>query len=254
MIKLKDCYDRIKTILRDDTEPFESVALVEKYRQYWKPEKTKIILLAESHVFTTQDDTKIPIPEIDALPGYLKEYAKFVYCLGYGEPELTNSSSHPKRDGTWQFWKILYSCNNYVQSNEDFKPILKTTAFNERLLNKINLLKSLKQKGIWLVDASIIALYKDGKKPTEIKEVIKTSWECYTKAVVEGANPEYIICIGKGVYDVLEADLKQFFSNCFDWIFQPNARISSEEHMINYKKCGDICRHGKYKDPIKFRR
>lgn len=247
MSKLKDCYDRIETILGEDTEystePFESVALVEKYRQYWRPEKTRVILLAESHVFTTQSDMSVPLPDIEDLPEYPKKYAKFVYCLGYGEPKLTNSLSHPKRDGTWQFWKILYSCDNHVSTNDDFRPILKATPYRERLYNKIEILKSLRYKGIWLVDASIAALYNKRRKPAAIRDIIRTSWEHYTKAVVMDANPQNMICIGKGVYDVLGTDLKQLFSEKCTVLPQPNSRLSSEEHLLNYKCYGAICRN-----------
>ena len=101
--KLKDCYDKLKKILSPDIEPYQSVELVEKYRQFWNPakvkKKVKIILLAESHVFTSDDDRKILLKSRDELLGYPSEYAKFVYCLAYGEPQLTNNI-HPAGDGT----------------------------------------------------------------------------------------------------------------------------------------------------------
>lgn len=242
---LHACYKRIVPIIGNNIEPFGSIALVEKYRQYWKPAKPKIILLAESHVFTRQEDMHIQIPEIPDLPEYPKEYVKFVYCLGYGESKLTTNISHPNRDGTWQFWKILYSCNTCIRSNEDFKPVMKGkngTPFQERLRNKIALLKALKQKGIWLVDASIMALYDAGNKPKSaiMRKVIRTSWENYTQSVVTDAHPEAIICIGSGVFRVLENDLKRVCDEVYP-IEQPNARLSSEEHLKNYQMYGNIC-------------
>ena len=147
MPALDDAYQKIKKILGDDTEPPESVQLVETYRRYFKPENVKVLLLAESHVFTGNNDRKIAVPAIPALPGYPTHYARFVYCLGYGEKNLTESPSHPPRDGTPQFWKIFFSCCNPVSASSDFAPILSRTPYPQRLHNKIALLKRLKEKG-----------------------------------------------------------------------------------------------------------
>lgn len=159
--KLRDCYNKLRFVLGENIEPYESVALVEKYRQCWKPDRVRILLLAESHVFTTDADRKIKIPKIPDLDGYPQEYAKFVYCLGYGEKDLTRNPSHPKRDGAPDYWKMFYSCDNNIKGNSDFDPILKTKTktYKYRIQNKIKLLKNLKKNGVWLVDASIVALY-----------------------------------------------------------------------------------------------
>lgn len=103
MQQLNETYCKVKRILGEHTESLESVQLVETYRRFLKPEKVRIVLLAESHVFTHDADRKVPIPPIPDLPGYPAQYARFVYCLGYGEKDLTRSAIHPKRDGTPQF-------------------------------------------------------------------------------------------------------------------------------------------------------
>jgi hypothetical protein len=241
--KLQDCYYQLQKILGQDTEPYESVALVEQYRKYWKPDNVRIILLAESHVFTTEGDRSIPLPNIANLPEYPTEYAKFVYCLAYGEKNLTGNKQHPKRDGTPQFWKIFLSCNNRIKDKYDFNPILSRTRYEQRLKNKIDLLLSLKQKGIWLVDSSIVALYKNGEKPPHKKmlSVIRRSWECYIADVIREANPEHVICIGKGVARVLENDIKKLVGNRYTVIAQPNAHLSPEEHMENFKQYTKVC-------------
>lgn len=241
--KLQDCYNLIYEILGKGTEPYESVALVEQYRKYWQPDDVRIILLAESHVFTTEGDRSISLPNIANLPEYPTEYAKFVYCLAYGEKNLTNNRLHPNRDGTPQFWKIFYSCKNHVKGKKDFNPVLSRTKYEQRLQNKIKLLLSLKKKGIWLVDASIVALYNDGHKPPHKKmaSVIKKSWECYTADVIRDAQPEQVIFVGKGVASFLEDDLKKVMDNRYAVIPQPNARLSSAEHMANFKQYSKIC-------------
>jgi hypothetical protein len=242
MKTLNETYSEIRNILGDEIEPLESVQLVETYRQYMKPEKVNVLLLAESHVFTENSDREILIPEIKELPHYPKQYARFVYCLGYGERNFTKSHLHPKRDGTPQFWKIFYSCNNPIVSSKDFSPILGKTSHQQRLQNKICLLKELKEKGVWLVDTSIVALYKNGNKFPNMFQALEKSWDSYTKNVVKSANPNHVICIGKGVAGVVEQDLKKYFPDKYSVIAQPNAFLSSKEHMDNYMLYSKICR------------
>ena len=244
---MRDCYNQIRHILGDDTEPFESVSLVEEYRQYWKPDKVRVILLAESHVFTSDLDRTISLPQLANLPQYPTNYARFVYCIACGEKQLTGNQLHPKGDGTPPFWKIFHSCNHHVTHTNDFRPILKKfTPYEQRLKNKIDLLKSLKRKGIWLVDSSIVALYHNGKKPANkiMSSVIEKSWECYTGGVIEKADPEHIICIGRGVANILEKNIRKLVGNRYTVIAQPNARLSSEEHMANYRLYSQICCNG----------
>ncbi|HEC13594.1 MAG TPA: hypothetical protein ENI80_10190 [Acidiferrobacteraceae bacterium] len=201
----------------------------------------EIILLAESHVFTDDSDREISIPEIEALPGYPNQYARFVYCLGYGERNLTKNKLHPKRDGTPPFWKIFFSCNNLINSSQGFSPILRKTPFEQRLNNKINLLKALKEKGIWLVDTSIVGLYKNGKKVPGMFQAMEKSWHLYTCDVVKSASPNHIICVGKGVAGVVKNDLQKHFPNNYSVVSQPTAFLSSEEHMENFKHFSKIC-------------
>lgn len=241
MQKLTEAYSKLKHILGEDTEPLESVQLVEAYRRFFRPVNVRVILLAESHVFTRDADRKVPILPIPALPGYPSRYARFVYCLGYGEKTLTRSLHHPKRDGTPQFWKIFFSCCNPISSPNDFHPVLGKTPTLQRIGNKIKILEQLRAQGVWLVDASIVALYKDSKKIPYMFEALKESWQSYTRDVVFSAKPEHVICIGKGVADIVKADLEKYFPAKHTVIAQPNAFLSSEEHFANYKKYSKIC-------------
>jgi hypothetical protein len=243
MEALNQAYERIRDIVGSDCEERESVHLVETYRRFLRPQRVRVVLLAESHVFTSAEDRKIPIPAIPELPGYPTQYARFVYCLGYGEKTLTGHSSHPKRDGTPQFWKIFFSCAHSISSAADFNPILGKTAPQERLQNKIKLLLDLKANGIWLVDTSIVALYREGKKEPNMFLALRESWRTYTRNVVVSSDPEHVICIGQGVAGVVADDLRQSFAGKFTTITQPNAYLSSAEHMVNYERYSSIC-HG----------
>ena len=240
---LEETYYEINRILGNNAEPLESVRLVEAYRRYLKPKTVRIVLLAESHVFTSDDDRRIAVPPIDDLPGYPKQYARFVYCLGNGERDLTNDPHHPQRDGTPQFWKVLYACDNRVENLEDFRPVQRGVSFQQRLRNKIHLLKNLRAKGIWLVDASIVAVYGKGVNVSSRSrtEVLRKSWESYTKQMVTSANPERVICVGKGVARVVENDLRALFPGRYEVIPQPNARLSSIEHIANFQRYYEFC-------------
>ncbi len=238
-LALETTYKKIKSIF-EQVEPFESVKLVEKYRKFWKPQKIKTILLAESHVFTSLEEMKIELKEINELEGYPKQYSKFVYCLAYGEKILTDNNLHPKRDGTPQFWKIFYSCVNRIEDNKCFQPIQSSTSPNDRIKNKIELLKKMKDLGIWLVDTSIVALYNNGKKPRNMPEIIAKSWESYTKKSIIDASPYNIIIIGKGVANSIEKNLKEMGTK-YTIIAQPNARLSANEHQKNFQNYYELC-------------
>lgn len=67
---LRQAYRRLANIVGNDIESLESVELVEAYRRSFKPEKVRVVLLAESHVFTDDADRRIVIPPIPELPGY----------------------------------------------------------------------------------------------------------------------------------------------------------------------------------------
>lgn len=89
MHKLRATYSRIKELLGEQTEPLESVELVEAYRRFFKPETVSVVLLAESHFYAYDSERQIPTLPLPSLPGYPEQYARFVYCLGYGEKSLT---------------------------------------------------------------------------------------------------------------------------------------------------------------------
>ena len=212
-MSLEKTYSKIKELIgnRLEFESFQVVNSVDEHRNFWKPDKIKVLLLAESHVFTRDsehDNTMryYGFPELKECP---TGYVKLVYCLGYGEKDIVNVTTNR---GTPQFWKIFVSCLNQNFDSEGKKILLsQTPEFLQRIRNKISVLEQLKEKGIWLVDASIVALYNDTRKPDPdmMERIIKISWKSYVSKVIQDTNPEKIIVIGKGVHKILERELRQ---------------------------------------------
>jgi len=203
-----------------DIEDFDVVKQVHEYRMDWKPNNVKTILLAESHVFTNKDSYKKTF--LDPLTQKKRHFVNFVYCLAYGEKCLVDSE-HGK---TPQFWKLL----NEIDGNK-FKVLIGANCnYEDRIKNKIQLLESLKSKGIWLLDTSIIGIYNNGRKPNRnnYNSILEKSFNGYCSKIISDVKPEKIFVIGKGVYDSVGNYIKKNHANIpLDWIYQPNARISA---------------------------
>jgi hypothetical protein len=172
---------------------------------------------------------------------------RLVYCLGYGENGLLKTPIiNPKNNGTPHFWQVFHSCIKRVNGNEDFAGVQKTRTldFSQRIRNKFQLLEQLKQKGIWLLDGSLAALYLPGqnKQSSEILErALQTSWDFYVGEQVAQAKPDHIICIGHGVRHSLHSRLKNACSCPVATVKQPNARMSKLERFQTFKTYFEIC-------------
>jgi lambda repressor-like predicted transcriptional regulator len=209
---------------REKPEPLETALLVEEYRWFWKPEKVKFVLIAESHVYANAKEIGVKI-----IPRKLRSYtssypeggplnyAKIVYCPGYGTPEILD---HPEliesNPGTWQFIDLFRKCLGYES------PITRSLEWKTKILNAI------KKRGIWLLDASCHACAKGKKErlpPDVVKRVVPISWRKYVKPIVDelSINPKQVWFIGKGVRDLVGS---KFSDN---WIYQPNVRFKDPD-------------------------
>lgn len=227
-------------------DSLEVVKHVVEYRQFWKPERTNVVLLAESHVYTDEKDYEIECDKFilhKIIPSYPLRFVRFVYCLGYGENKLLARRPDRKNTGTPQYWKIFSSCVAENEENLGFNKVLKTEtpSLLVRLRNKVNVLRKMKKKGIWLLDASIVGLYGSGRKnKMTIEKVIEFCWKSHIADVILEAKPKHIIIIGKGVGNILRSKLRKL-DILFTIIPQPQARGSSQWQLENYKKYQQIC-------------
>ena len=231
--RLLDCYATVRKYLVCP-EPESAIAAVDGHRQYWRPIRTRLILLAESHVYTTATEVARKVKPPVALPvDQPDSFVRLVYCLGYGEDAfLDQPVTSPRNAGTPQFWKLFYSCLNPIEQNADFASILKgQSAPACRFSAKLQLLRNLQESGIWLVDASIAALYgPGGAKPSypNYLKALAASWDGYVKDIIANVAPEGILCIGKGVRSALR-DRLDALSLPWGAMPQPQARLSALE-------------------------
>lgn len=199
-------------------EPFESVFRATEHRNFWCPDDVSVLLLAESHVFTSQQELEreVVLQELHQFEGCPTGFVRLIYCLGYGENELLDEPIvNPRNSGTTQFWKIFQSCTNLVNSLEDFDPIKVSATRNSanRRQNKVELLDQMRNQGVWLIDASIMALYAPGARrpPTRLcRELLQISWLNYVAEELQDVDPTRIVCIGRGVYRALANELAPY--------------------------------------------
>ncbi len=96
-MSLKECYARVRG-LAHNLDELDVVEEVERYRTFWKPDRVRVLLLAESHVRTNHGDFAHRW-SYGKDPVYEGNFVRFVYCFAYGERSLVNI---PSNKGTWQ--------------------------------------------------------------------------------------------------------------------------------------------------------
>lgn len=246
---LEKAYDSIKHYLpKNSAESFEVLEQIQEYWNIWKPNPVNVLLLAESHVYTSQADFEVKYSKIKLetfIKNYPTKFVRLVYCFAYGEPDLLNETL-ADNSGTTQFWKIFCACTAKNESDLAFRRILKSeTSFFPRLRNKVNILNELKRRGIWLIDASLVGIYRGIDDPEIKAKVIRASWDNYINNLITETHPKDIIVIGKGVANALSGRLQNTCTAInakYTILPQPQGnRGSSEEQMATYREYQRIC-------------
>jgi hypothetical protein len=245
---LRQAHNRLAGIIGADIEPIEVFERAEEHRSYWRPDKPRVVLLAESHVYTTAEElTRSLRPQTELPVDVPHGFVRLVYSLGYGENRwLDRPIENPPNPGTPQYWKIFQSCLQSVDAGANFGAVLVsgTSDGAQRLRNKLRVLHELRERGIWLVDASIAALYRTpgkAKPPARLQEaVLDASWDSYVRGVVERAEPAAILCIGVSVARALRSRLDRL-GVPWGGVPQPQARLSSAEHARIHAAYFAVC-------------
>ena len=227
-----------------EIEPLQAAIEVERLRQTWRPENVRVVLLAESHVWTSEFEAECRV-RFDGQ--HETGYARFVYCLGYGESSLVTGDKLPEANsGTWQYWRLFHDCVHGPSDHKNIK-VLKATTPNttRRVEAKIELLKKMQERGLWLVDASVTALYHQGRKLAagrRYSEALRASWADHVADTLRDSSPEKVLIIGKAVENALRGSILDVLPcakiNC---VAQPNARLSRDQIENMRSACRDFC-------------
>ena len=102
MDTILECHGRLAALLGPGAESVDVLRRAEEHRCYWRPKRVKVVLLAESHVYTTPDELARNIALPASAPADLpRGFVRLVYCLGYGENRLLNRPiATPANTGT----------------------------------------------------------------------------------------------------------------------------------------------------------
>ena len=135
------------------------LARVEAWRNAWRPSRIRVLLVAESHVAELPGDLEARVQLPFATPEVLPDgFVRLVYCPGYGETGVCNP--RPSGNiGTWQYWDLFGAL---VGGAANRQPRKGQSILLERLHWKIQVLRALRDRGIWLVDAAVAGFYQPG--------------------------------------------------------------------------------------------
>lgn len=192
--------------------PAESEAYlggVGAWRRAWRPERVKVLLVAESHVAESPNDRNAVVNTPRWLDRqFPSQFVRLVYCLGYGEPTLCRVPKPTANGGTWQFWDIFGQiARGYGAHNR--QPRSGASTPERRIRWKVEVLKRLQARGIWLEDASPIGLYRTGGgrllsagNPL-YRQLLRDGYKRFVWPEVSDDDPRQVWEVGGGVASAL---------------------------------------------------
>jgi hypothetical protein len=147
-----------------EPESFEALEELELHRWFWRPDQPRVVLIAESHVLTTASDLALTMRNdaVHQSAGTAESwprptFVRLVYCLGYGETRLLESTPLGfSNRGTPDFWLLFARILEDVPAPTR----MEYPSLDARLRAKWRILERLRECGIWLLDASVHAIYR----------------------------------------------------------------------------------------------
>lgn len=99
---------------------------------------------------------------------------------------------------------------------------------------------------IWLVDASVTALVRDGTKLASGKDLLcalRACWDAHIGEVVCRCAPSVVLIVGEGVDSAIGDEVRQDLGRVVEvvTINQPNAPMSGETITRDRRACFDLC-------------
>jgi hypothetical protein len=208
----------------------EVAIAVEQHRWAWKPSKIRVVLIAESHVYTSPSDLALHIRAawLRALaPHAPLPFVRLVYCLGYGENWLLNERPEARNSGTPQYWNIFGRV-----AGTGRQPVKGAGTNLDRLAWKIKTLRQLQQLGVWLLDASLHGIYAPGAlrvPPNLTEQLHRVWWRHYGTWLLDSCPDAYTCVIGSGTAKHLRA----LGVRVDNWIYQPQAQRSVAPELFD---------------------
>merc|ERR1712194_256715 len=202
-----------------------------------------------------------------------RDFISIVYCLAYGENDALEGRMKDKANkGTPQFWSLFGACSRGVDhvaitnsrntfSSKFAADLLKggQLPLEERLNAKLRVLEDLRDRGIWLLDASVFGWYMSqpqeysrspisnevhrkakARPPKELKKPsLVLSWELFTKHIIrdiaEEGHLKLLIPIGMEVEAALTRERIEAS------IGKSEARVSEcFPGKFRVSKCGEV--------------
>lgn len=186
-------------------DAFESIDValaVEAHRWFWMPERITTLLIAESHLFTSQDELGCKVKcswlRIDGTSAP-NSFVRSPYCVGYGEPDLVPGIPKEGNTGNWQYWDLFGELANIPEMAE------RRTSLVDRLSWKAKVLSTLRAQGVWMMDASLHG--RSGRNAPEtqlIPSFYRTWWEGYGRKVWEDEGQPRVVVVGKGLFRAVQ--------------------------------------------------
>jgi hypothetical protein len=116
----------------------------------------------------------------------------------------------------------------------------------KRIENKFELLKSVRQGGIWLVDASISALYRADTRlaaGSVYDRLLHDCWTSYVGEIICASAPSRVVVMGNqvdaAIGEALRCELGAGVE--VEVVHQPNARMSAIELVRYRQQIFDLC-------------
>lgn len=208
--------------------PLESAAsldAVDAWRNLWRPQRVRTLLVAESHVAPVAGDEAIRVDlRGGGVESHPERYVRLVYCLGYGESSVCAPIPENNR-GTIQYWDLF---GQVARGLGEVQPRRSASTAEQRLRWKLETLDRLRDRGIWLADASVVGLYAAGESLVtgrSYDRVVRESWRAFVWPDVAGDDPEQVWIIGRGVERALAGDPVAVRARA---IHQPQSRDAEE--------------------------
>lgn len=241
-MSIKRAYRHLSPIIGENSiEPLAAAVEVDRLRNTWMPDDVRVVLLAESHVWTSLEELKCRVYVPDQP---VAGYARFVYCLGYGEPSVLGSNIATNH-GTPQYWRLFHDCL-LGPANSVHRLTRQEQNSGRRIQAKVDLLSQMRKAGLWLVDASVTALYHRGKKLVDgnnYDRALRISWDDHVGEKLRECSPTGVLIVGKAVANVLAGSVREVLpSASVNVISQPNAWLTKSAREAERRRTHDFCK------------